>query len=357
MLFLLLKVSGLSVTKGRLKDVLLLLIGFGLAGCAGLQNSPSKLSAEGDSLPPANEFHQPKPWGNGAESFPYARWLSTGQRTKGVVIFAPGWDGTMSDYAMLAEYLSKHGYAVYGSEGRAGVFDPEKQRWGDMVNYSDWVNDLEGFTKFVARKCPGLPIFYHRHSLGTLVAAETTAEAMHRDGFVHPKGLILHSMAMPALRDKKNPVIHGLLDSIAWMRFPLVKLAEITHKGPMGDPDLNSCWLHSSDRLPRGYTLRYVSQVAALGRAVWKSSAALRLPVLALEGEKDNVVAPTDAEKWRYDQFLRYRLAGGDATVIRYHEGFHLLTLPRTGNPKLDNTTEQALRDITQWLDLQVASE
>ena len=64
-------------------------------------------------------------------------------------------------------------------------------------------------------------------------------------------------------------------------------------------------------------------------------------------------VAPKPADKWAYDQFLRYRLRDGRAEVIRYHDGYHTMTIAPTGNPALDRTTTKALRDIRQWLDRQ----
>ncbi len=335
-----------------MKSLLPLFLAVCGVGCTAL-NHPSCRLPEGIwPLPPAHEKpYRPAPWGSGDQAFPYSVWTPKAPRpVQAVVILIPGWDGTMTDYAVLAEHLAAHGYAVYGSEQRAGVYDPEAKRRGNPQHWHEWVRDLQEFTTFAARKHPGLPVFYHAHSFGTLVAAETAAEPV---GTRRPDGIILQSMAMPLLIEKESALKGAIIGALACVRVPQLAIMESANLGPTGDPVLNCQWMQSKDRLAEGYKVRYFLEAAKLGHRVWETSEKLTLPVLALEGEQDNVVAPKPADKWAYDQFLRYRLRGGRAEVIRYHGGYHTMTIVRTGNPALDRTTAKALHDITQWLDRQ----
>lgn len=337
-----------------MKTLLLLCLTVWSVGCTALNHPSCRLPQGVQPLRPAHEKpYRPEPWGTGDQAFPYFVCTPKAPRSvKAVVILVPGWDGTMRDYTVLAEHLCAHGYAVYGSEQRTGVYDPVKSRRGNPGDWHDWVRDLQGFTAFVRHRHPGVPFYYHGHSFGTMVVAQTAAEA---GGALRPDGIILQSMAMPFLIEEESAVKGALFGVFAWVRVPQLALGGLAKLGPTGDPTLNCRWMHSKDRLAEGYKVRYFLAAAKLGHRVWETSEKLTLPVLALEGEQDNVVAPKPADKWAYDQFLRYRLRGGRAEVIRYHDGYHTMTIPPTGCPTLDRTTVKALHDITRWLDRQTS--
>lgn len=261
------------------------------------------------------------------------------------MILVPGWDGTMADYAFLAEHLAAHGYIVYGSEQRTGAYDPERRRHGNPDSWKAWVGDLQEFTDFVRRKHPGLAVFYHGHSFGTLVAMRVAAEAAKK-----PDGLILQSVAMPLLIEKESALKGALIGALAWVRVPHLRLAGQLAK-PTGDSLLNCRWLNSKDRVAEGYKVRYFLEAAKLGHLARQSSKALAMPLLALEGSMDDVVAPKPADKVAYDFYLRHELANGRAEVITYRDGYHTMTIPPTTDKALDDTSAKALRDITAWLD------
>ncbi len=332
-----------------MKSLLALGIAVCSLGCTAINRPSCRLPC---GVSPAEPAHRkpygPQPWQSTDAAFPYSVWAPKNARpVKAVVILAPGWDGTMRDYAALAEHLAAHGYVVYGSEQRSGVYDPKKGRRGNPRAWHEWVRDLQGFTAFVRRKHPGLPLFYHGHSFGTLVATQTASEATQK-----PAGLILQSMAMPLLIEKESAAKGALIGAFAWLRVPHLRLAGEVAK-PTGDEVLNCQWLHSRDRVAEGYKVRYFLQAAKLGHQARLSSRALHLPVLALEGEQDSVVAPKPGDKQAYDQYLRHELRGGRAEVIAYRHGYHTMTIPPTGHPALDQTASKALRDITAWLDRQ----
>lgn len=334
------------------RDILLTVaFSIGCGGCAAINRPACALAPGVEPAEPAHRKpYQPKPWQASDAAFPYSVWLpEQGRRSKAVVILVPGWDGTIIDYKTLAEHLAAHGYAVYGSEQRTGIYDPVSSRRGNPRAWHEWVRDLQEFTDIVREKHPGIPIFYHGHSFGTLVATQTAAEASHP-----PDGLILQSMSMPLLIEKESAVKGALIGAFAWVRVPHLQLAGERAK-PTGDDTLNCQWLHSEDRVTEGYKVRYFLQAARLGHQARLSSHTLKMPVLALEGGKDGVVAPTPKDKLAYDRYLRTELSGGRAEVITYGDGYHTMTIPRTGDAALDRTSDQALSDITSWLDRRVS--
>lgn len=280
--------------------------------------------------------------------FPYSRWAPAGS-AKAVVILVPGWDASMMDYTVLAKHLAAHGYLVYGSEQRTGAYDPKPLRRGNPANREEWVRDLEAFTALVARRHRGLPIFYHGHSFGTVVAMEAAAE--RKDGG-RLRGLVLQSVAMPFIEE--HSTLEALAGAAPCVQMPHLRLIESTGRGPTGSKTLNCQWLRSPDRVAEGYKLRYFKKVCELGHEARASSRSLRLPVLALEGEKDQVVAPQPKDMTAYDRYLRQELCGGKAKVIAYGDGYHTMTITPTGDAALDRTTRKALADITSWLDAAV---
>ena len=150
------------------------------------------------------------------------------------------------------------------------------------------MRDLQAFTRFAADRHPGLPIFYHGHSFGTIVALQTAHEEQKARSPYAPKGVILQSLAMPFLIEKENAVAGALVATFGDVSFPHLTLIELFHGQPTGSLVLNCQWLRSSDRLGSGYKVRYLEQAAKLGHAA--RAAAIRdakpvhiLPVLPYE--------------------------------------------------------------------------
>jgi alpha-beta hydrolase superfamily lysophospholipase len=321
------------------------------AGCANRASLPPPQGVA--PLEPAHTATiQPGKWmtSDGA-ALPYSVWQAKGGRKKAVVILAPGWDATMRDYTSLAEYLSAHGYAVYGSEQRGGVYDPVPARRGDERDWRAWPRDMTEFTRFVAKRNPGSPIFYHGHSFGALVVLEAAHQARNDRSAVAPRGLVLQSVAMPFVMRLENSPFRTMLSVFDNARYPQLTMIEIMHSRPTGDNVLNSLWVHSPDRLTSGYTVRFFRAACALGHAARVAARDDGPPTLALKGQKDGVVAYLATQKMAYDSFLTRTLRGGKADVIRYENGYHTMTIPHSGNSVIDAVSAKAKADIVAWLD------
>ena len=334
-----------------MKKYLLLGIMLAFAGCANRVSLPPPQGVA--PLDPAHTAKiQPGKWmTSDGTALPYSVWQAKGARKKAVVILAPGWDATMRDYTSLAEHLSAHGYAVYGSEQRAGVYDPLPARRGDEGDWRVWPRDMREFTQFVAKQNPGVPVFYHGHSFGTLVMLEAAHQARSDRSSVVPRGIVLQSVAMPFVMRMADSVFRKMLSAFNNARYPQLTMIEATHAKATGDGTLNSLWLHSPDRLTNGYTVRYFRAACALGHAAREAAKDSGPPVLALKGQKDGVVAYLPTQKWAYDSFLTRTLRGGKADVIRYENGYHMMTIPHSGNAEIDAVSAKAKADIVAWLD------
>ena len=207
---------------------------------------------------------------------------------------------------------------------------------------------MERFTAFVSKKHSRLPVFYHAHSFGTLVAMDVTGHSKE----IKPAGVILHSVSMPLLIERENFIKGAIFKLVSPVRFPHVWLGEGMND-PTGDKTLNCLWWSSPDRLTKGYKVGYLYKAAKLGHQSRLFSKTISIPVLALEGARDQVVAKGKKAKLAYDKFLRTELCDGKAKVICYRYGFHTMTLPKTGNVALDCTSQKAMADITRWLNQQ----
>lgn len=324
-----------------------------LSGCAVINRPTCELPANVAPLPAAHtKPYEPEPWKSfDGSRFPYSVWKAHGEKARAVVILSPGWDGTMLDYTPLAEYLARAGFTVYGSEERTGVYDPSWWRRGNPSNWEDWVRDFQSFTNFVAAREPGLPLFYHGHSFGTLVVLQTAAQSRQDHLARVPRGIIIQSLAMPFLIEKENPALQaGLFATIGGVRFPQLTLMELLKSGPTGDKVLNCQWERSPDRLARGYEGRYFLEAARLGHQARVNAGRRGPPVLALEGCKDEVVAPKPDQKVAYHEFLTQTLRSGHATVIRYPNGYHTIVVKKVASEAQNRDSEKAKRDIAQWL-------
>ncbi|MDZ4286945.1 MAG: alpha/beta hydrolase [Prosthecobacter sp.] len=278
---------------------------------------------------------------------PYCAWPATPPRhPRAVVILVNGLDTVSRDYADLAEELVRHGYAVYSPERRTGIYDPVVKRRGCAPeHWHDWVEDLQLFTAYVRTRHPGVPYFYHTHSLGSLIGIDATKEAL-QSGRDVPSGLIVQSPALPLMIEKKHPFLRGFLNVLTgWHRVAHLRLDPFDKIYPPGDIQRNCVWEWSEDRVRKGYKGHFFLVAAELGHQARLSASDLTLPVLAIGGEKDAIVTLKGRLQDEYVTFMHDELHGKPKQVVFLPEGYHNLTAPPT--------KKQTLRAIVTWLDAQ----
>jgi alpha-beta hydrolase superfamily lysophospholipase len=102
---------------------------------------------------------------------------------------------------------------------------------------------------------------------------------------------------LPFVRKQQETLKWSALGLISRVRVPHLLGMKLLGVGPSGDPGYNARWRASQDRVAEGYRGRYFIEASSLGHEVWRNAKNLQVPLLALEGGKDNVVAPEPADK------------------------------------------------------------
>jgi alpha-beta hydrolase superfamily lysophospholipase len=334
-----------------MKSFLLVPLAALLMSCSNVPVCQSKMAPQPRCHPVRQHVWHP----DAKSELPYiVEMPKAGVKAKAVVVLVVGQDGTLCDYKSLTRALVKHGYAVYGSEHRTMKYDSVESRRGKAVPWHQWVEDLQNFTlKVVRKEQPKLPIYYHAHSFGAVVAMESVAEcgknAAKKD--IVPKGLILQSPAYAMLPERSVALVAALASPLSWVRIKQLTFLEQHGMAMTTDPDWNCAWLKSEDRVGEGYRIGWFLEALKMGRKARLASENEHLPpVLALEGRKDFVTLGGEpgtllAKKQAdYEAYLKnqHKTKQWD---VRSYPGAHLLT---EGPGKTE-----VIRDIVGWLDAQ----
>ena len=315
------------------------LLGLFLASCS---NAPKCTLSDGLKPFPKCQTTPPKHEWSGFQGakLPYLEALPQG-KPRAVVIVIPGLDGVTGDYQSLTKELVRHGYAVYGTENRSGVYGPDKLQ-GTARDWHPWVEDVKMFSKFVKAKHPGVPVFWQGHSFG---AVEVLAALGELKGAEMPKGVIIHSPGYFFMQDKG---INGfkLFAHLAG-GYHISKLKSGDNVQITSDPNWNCQSERSDDRLGKGYDGHYFIEAFKIGQAARQASQSFTIPVLALWGGKDTVaIGFTESLRPDYNSYMACELASGKADHAYFSEGAHLLT---EGDAK-DSTKKAAIAAILKWL-------
>ncbi len=337
------------------KPLASILLALSLSGCAvvnlAVNRPPCCPPKDAPPLTPSHEKPPRHVWASfDGRRFPYLEALPPSPRKpKAVVILVPGWDGTTGDFRPLTAELVKHGYAVYGSEDRYQRYDPVVLGRGWASDWHAWVHDLQAFTQKVRMLQPGVPIYYHGHSMGCLIAVQATAGAQPQ-----VDGLVLQSPAIAMMHDKESAFLKAAEILFFWARPPHLSGMYLMGKDLTGDRAWDCAWMSSSDRVHAGYTLHFFSQTLRMGHEALQTSRQLReqhLPVLGLEGGEDQA-ATILQPAGRLCEYITEDLR---AEYKPYRNGHHLITAGEIENGKGGLVKDEAIGDIVRWLDGKVA--
>jgi len=339
-----------------LKTFASILLALSLTGCSlvnlAINRPPCCPPKDAPPLTPSHTRPPAHVWESfDGTQFPYLEALpSQGHRPKAVVIMVPGWDGTTADFRPLTAELVKHGYAAYGIENRYQKYDPIALRRGWAGDWHAWVRDLQAFTQKVRSLQPGVPIYYHGHSMGCLIAVQATMGATPA-----VDGLILQSPAIAMMNDDESAFLKSLRVLIFWMRPPHILVMRTLQKNLTGDRGWDCAWMSCSDRVHAGYTIHFFNQASHMGYEALQTSRHLgRLPVLAMEGDKDEAATVLQPKGRLKEYILKDLHAGepGSAATYRFYEnGHHLTTAGDVSNGKGGLVRVAAIHDILRWLD------
>ena len=309
-----------------------------LSACGGLNRKACPLPTGLAPLPPSHAAGGPAWTARDGHSFPVTIWKNSGYRSEAAVILIPGWDAALADYANIGQALAAEGAAVYGTEMRWQRWDPVAAKRGDPRDWHRWVADVGEFIHWVRQREPDRPLIVHGHSFGAMVAMQATAEMAERE---RPAGLIVHSPGFPFMQKQPAPLV-GALHVLSSVRLPHLWIMKKRGVRLCDDAVWDCRWMNSDDRLLEGYKGRFLLEAYALGQAVRKSSRTLNLPILALAGDRDSLVAPDDNRMLAYKRYLCCELAGGRAELKVFPGQFHVLNR--------GSSERETLRAMRRWV-------
>jgi lysophospholipase len=231
-------------------------------------------------------------------------WLSSfpSGPVKGVVAIVHGYGDHIGRYAHTIEALNAHGFAAIGFDYR-GHGQAAGQR-GDVVKWTDYLDDLSAFWLQVKARAQALPVFMLAHSHGGLMATHWAASPANAGAL---RGLILtnpyYDLAFkpPALKLLAARAIRNILPQLSLgneLQYEQLSRDEAWQASTKADP------LYGRKTTPRFY-FEHTEWQSRLG----ETSAALTLPVLMVLGEVDPI-ASTVAGRRHFDT-----LASSDKTL------------------------------------------
>lgn len=275
--------------------------------------------------------------GSGPRIATYA-WRPDGT-PRATLVVAHGAGEHMGRYAHLVEHVTGAGIAVHGldhrghgkSEGARGVVDKLTDAAKDIGTLVDDVRE------------PGVPLFLLGHSMGGPIALQ---HALDRPDTL--RGLILSS---PALTLGSGPLPLRLLARsrvvpllISKAR-PELGMLQLDHEGISTDPAEVQAYADDPLVFHGPLPARTTVEIAEFILTTFpRRTKELRLPLLAIHGEKDPITPCIAAED-------AYSRAGSpDKTLKLYPGAFHELF------NEAPATRDEALTDLVAWIDGRVRS-
>ena len=289
----------------------------GLTGCSTTPQVPQLVQATEPKLARAH-FRA----ADGAV-LPVRSWWPAGHPPQAIVVALHGFNDYGQSFAEPGAYWSRQGIALVAYDQRGFGLAPARGLWAGRERYAA---DLLAIVRQLRRRYPDVPLYVLGESMGAAVAISALAHAASTD----VAGLILSA---PAVWSR---------DLMPWYQRALLALAsstvpefEVTGRGLK---ILASDNIDMLRRLGRDPLVIKSTRVAALEGLTdlmddaQTQARALKLPVLVLYGEQDQVIPKQPVNR------MLVHLAGHvDARYVLYPQGFHLLFRDRhAGLPMAD---------------------
>ncbi len=257
---------------------------------------------------------------------PYRAWLPQG-KPKAIILAVHGMNEYSRAFAMPAASWQKAGIATYAYDQRGFGGAPQRGIWpgrGVMVA------DLKAMARLVRARHPGTPLYL----LGVSMGGGVVLAAL---GGSDPPAVSGAILVAPAIWGRKT--MPALYPPALWLAAHTVPWVEITGDDIRRVPSDNIAMLRELGRDPRVIKATRVDAVYGVVGLMDKALAAaanVRVPVLMLYGEKDQIIPkkPTLA--------MLKRLPRARRRVALYRKGWHMLLR--------DLQRAVVHRDIAAWI-------
>lgn len=259
------------------------------------------------------------------------------KKVRAVLITVHGLSGATSDFWPIGEALPAKGVTVYGYEIRGQGNDPVVRDQGHVRSRKEWLRDLETFDGLVRERHPGVPVYWHGTSLGSLIALHSATVSE-----TPPQGLILDA-PLAGVQEEIGGLKRLLLKTASAVmprkRLSLGQLAGVdedsiqvtsdtTHGGQMAKTP------HHVDE----FSVRLLAEIGALLDANDRALKAWQGPVLVMASPKDVVASPAQI------QAFFGKLGADDKTLVWFNDSRHLL-LHDVEREEVVKTEESWLRE------------
>ncbi|MEX1142464.1 MAG: lysophospholipase [Thermoleophilaceae bacterium] len=262
--------------------------------------------------------------GSGGASVFWRAWLPDDE-PEAVVAIAHGAAEHSGRYSWVAGELAARGHAVYALDHRGHGRSAGQRAFVDRLESA--VADLHALCDRARASRPRAPVFLLGHSMGGLIAL--TCADRHQGELA---GLILSA---PLAVIEAGPVARAAVRTLSRLT-PRLPLHRIDATTVSRDPDVVRAYerdpLNHRGRLPA----RTVGELAAGVAALPERLPQLGLPILAMHGTADRLVAPAGSA------LVRERAGSEDCTLIAYDGLYHeLLNEPER---------ERVVADVADWI-------
>jgi alpha-beta hydrolase superfamily lysophospholipase len=262
---------------------------------------------------------------------PLRAWLPD-RKPKAVILGLHGMNDYNKSFAIPAERWRRDGIATYAYDQRGFGNTPQRGVWAGIDRL---VDDFKTAVALVRRRHPGVPLF----ASGTSMGGGVVLTAMARPDAPQLDGIILEA---PAVWSRATMPFY--YTSTLWLASHTIPQFQLTGREVTRIASDNRAVLVDLGRDPRvikGARVDAIYGVVDLMDAAYAAAANVRVPVLLLYGEKDQIIPRPPIEA------VARRLPPGLKRIAVYEKGWHLLYR--------DLQAEIVHRDVIAWVTARTA--
>lgn len=257
---------------------------------------------------------------------PLRSWLPAG-KPKAVIVGLHGMNDYNKSFAIPAERWRRDGIATYAYDQRGFGNTPQRGVWPGIERL---VADFKTAVELVRRRHPGVPVY----ASGTSMGGGVVLAAMARPDAPLVDGIILEA---PAVWSRATMPVYYTVT--LWIASHTIPQYTFSGREVQRVPSDNREVLRDLGRDPyvlKGARVDAIYGVVDLMDAAYDAAAQVKVPVLLLYGEKDQIIPRPPIEA------VARRLPEGLRRVAVYERGWHLLYR--------DLQADVVHRDVAVWV-------
>ena len=230
-------------------------------------------------------------------------------------------------YLNVVNYFCPRGFAVFGYDHRGFGKSAGTRAYTDSIE--DFLDDLDTFVQQVRGRAPGKPLVVVGHSMGGLIVLRWAATRDPVVDAVVSSGAALEvSPPVPAAKRFAARVFSKIAPKLSTPNE--VDPAALSH-----DPAVVQAYV-SDPLVIRKITARLAHEIIRSMGETLILAERVRLPILILHGEADQVVAASGSRKF-------YEAVPGTAKALHTYPGFYHEIFNEVGK-------ETVFKDMESWL-------